>query len=250
MITTKITGPSLISILFLISYDGFAQKESLRKWEAGIHVGAFIYQGDLTPNRYGSFETVQPGIGIFGTRIINNSFSVRLLFNMARLAGNESVYKYPEWRQQRNFAFTASVKELTLLLHWNVLGSNYDERKYEPYVFAGAGISSVNINRDYSRYNAAYFGEQSDLHARLAVDAATPTPRLIPVVPAGVGVRYNLSQKIAINVEGTYRFMHTDYLDGFSIAANPGFKDHYSSITIGAAYKFGVKEKYGCPEVN
>jgi hypothetical protein len=249
MVTSKAT-PVFFSILFLISYDGLTQKPSPRKWEAGLHAGAFIYQGDLTPNRYGSFETIRPGIGLFGTRIINRMLSVRLQFNIAGLAGNESVYKYPEWRQHRNFAFNASVKELTLLLHYNVLGSNYDERKYEPYVFAGGGVSSVNITRDYSRYDASYFGEQSDLHGRLAVDAATPTPRVIPVVPVGAGIRYNLSEKIAINLEGSYRFMQTDYLDGFSVAANPRFKDHYSSLTIGAAYKFGGKEKYGCPAVN
>ncbi|MEO6488469.1 MAG: DUF6089 family protein [Ferruginibacter sp.] len=250
MVTVKSTCPVFFSILFLISHDGFTQKPGLRKWEAGLHAGAYVYQGDLTPNRYGSFETLRPGIGFFGTRIMNPVFSVRLLFNLAALAGNESVYKYPEWRQQRNFAFTASVKELTLLLHYNIRGSNYIERKYEPYVFAGGGVSAVNITRDYSRYNASYFGEQSDLHGRLAADAVTPTPKIVPIVPVGAGIRYNLSEKIAINLEGSYRFMHTDYLDGFSIAANPGFKDHYSSLTIGAAYKFGGKEKYGCPSVN
>jgi hypothetical protein len=51
-------------------------------------------------------------------------------------------------------------------------------------------------------------------------------------------------------MEGTYRLMRTDYLDGFSKSANPNLKDHYSSITIGAAYKFGNKEKYGCPVAN
>lgn len=209
-----------------------------------------MYQGDLTPHRHGSIETLQPGIGIFCTRIINRSFAAKLLFNMARLAGDESVYKYPAWRQQRNFSFNASVKELSLLLHWNILGTNYNESKYEPYVFAGAGISAVNISRNYSRYNAAYFGENSDIPARIAIDAVTPTPKAIPVVPAGVGVRYNLSNRIAINAEAAYRFMNTDYLDGFSVSANPAFKDHYSSFTIGAAYKFGVKEKYGCPTVN
>lgn len=247
MITANLKGPYLFTILVFVSYNSLAQPQRFRKWEAGLHIGAFIYQGDLTPNRYGSFETIRPGIGIFGTRIINRSLSARLLFNLAALSGNESVYKVPEYRQHRNFSFNASVKELTLLLHWNVLGANYDERKYEPYVFAGGGISAVNINRNYSRYDAAYFGEQSDLSSRLAVDAATPTPRMIPVVPAGAGIRYNLSEKIAINLEASYRFMHTDYLDGFSVAANPGFKDHYSSITIGAAYKFGGKEKVGCP---
>lgn len=250
MFTSKITCSALFGFSFFISNVGFAQKNSLPKYEAGINIGAYIYQGDLTPHRLGSIETVQPGFGISGTRIINSAFSARLLFNMARLVGNESIYKYPDWRQQRNFSFTASVKELTLSLHWNVFGTNYDEVKYEPYVFAGAGASFVNITRNYSKVNLAYFGERSVVQDGLVIDAATPTPRIIPVLPVGAGVRYHISDRIVLNLEAAYRLMRTDYLDGFSQSANPGFKDHYSSITFGAAYKFGSKEKYGCPVAN
>ena len=250
MCTTKITYQAFFIFSFLISNDGFSQKNSLPKYEAGINIGAYIYQGDLTPHRLGSIETIQPGVGISGTRIISSAFSARLLFNMARLVGNESIYKYPDWRQQLNFYFTASFKELSLSLHWNVFGTNYDEVKYEPYVFAGAGASFVNITRNYSKVNLAYFGEKSTVQVGLIIDAATPTPGIIPVLPVGAGVRYHISDRIVLNLEGTYRLMHTDYLDGFSQSANPDFKDHYSSITIGAAYKFGSKEKYGCPVAN
>jgi opacity protein-like surface antigen len=250
MFTKKITCSSVFVISVFISYDAFSQLSSLPKWEAGINAGAYIYQGDLTPHRLGSIETIQPGIGISGTRIINSAFSARLLFNMARLAGNESKYKYPGWRQQRNFSFSASVKELTLSLHWNVFGTNYDEVKYEPYLFAGAGASFVNITRNYSKVNLAYFGEKSAVQDGLVIDAATPTPRVIPVMPVGAGVRYHISDRIVLNLEVAYRLMRTDYLDGFSQSANPSFMDHYSSITVGAAYKFGNKEKYGCPVAN
>lgn len=237
-------------ILFFDSFNGYSQLSVRPKWEAGINLGGYFYQGDLTPHRFGSIETIQPGFGLSVTRILSKSFSARILFNMARLVGDESIYKHPEWRQERNFSFNASVKELTLLFHWNVIGNNYDERKIEPYLFAGGGIAVLNIQRNYSRFNANYFGENPDLANGLAIDASTPTPRLLPVVPVGGGVRYNLSDKIAINVEGAYRLMHSDYLDGFSISANPKFKDHFSSISIGLAYKFGKKDKYRCPASN
>ena len=108
----------------------------------------------------------------------------------------------------------------------------------------------MNISRDYSRFNPAYFGEVSSVTAGLAVDAVTPVPRVIPVVPVGAGLRYNLSRRIAINGELSYRLMRTDYLDGFSMSADPNQKDHYASITIGVAYKFGNKDRYACPAVN
>ena len=250
MIVTKITCQTLFCSLLFISFTAFSQNSSIPKWEAGIHAGGFIYQGDLTPHMFGSVETIKPGVGIFATRIINKSFSARLLFNMAWLAGDESIYKTPRYRQQRNFSFNATVKEFSLLLHWSIYGSNYDDRKFEPYLFAGAGASVVNINRDYSRINPSYFGEVSPVVTGLAVDAVTPTPKVIPVMPLGAGLRYNLSSRLAINGEASYRLMRTDYLDGFSMSADPNQKDHYSSLTIGIAYKFGNKEKYGCPTVN
>ncbi|MEP6712748.1 MAG: DUF6089 family protein [Ferruginibacter sp.] len=247
MFTKKIIFPGFIIIAFLISFNGFSQVQNLPKYEMGINLGGYIYQGDLTPHRFGSIETIKPGIGISGTRIISRDLSARLLFNIAKLKGDESVYKNPDYRRQRNFAFTTPVKELSLMLHWNILGSNYVERRFEPYLFVGAGLSFVKVKRDFSRLNSTVFGETSEVAAGLSTDIGTAPPRTIPVFPAGAGVRYNISDRVALNAEAAYRFMHTDYLDGFSHAANPKLTDHYSSISIGAAYKFGKKDKYGCP---
>ncbi len=247
MFTAGITRSAIFGLSFLISYDAFSQKDIVPKYEAGLNVGMYLYQGDLTPHHIGSIETIQPGIGIFGTRILNTSFSVRAMFIVARLAANESIYKYPEYRQQRNFAFSSSVKELGVSLHWNFLGTNYYDVKYEPYVFAGVAVSAITTKSDYSRTNWNYFGVKSEVSDGLAIDIAKPAAKIVPVVPVGAGVRYHLSKRIVLNLEGTYRLMHTDYVDGFSQSANPRLNDHYSSLTIGAAYKFGNKEKYGCP---
>lgn len=249
MSVTKFTIPSFICAVLLIPYESFSQQAAKPRWEAGIHAGGFIYQGDLTPHFPGSIETIMPGAGIYVTRIINPSFSARLQYNYARLAADESIYTTPAYRKQRNFLFNASVNEISLLVQWNIFSSNYDERKFEPYLFAGAAASILNISRDYSRFNPAYFGEVSTVVTGLAVDAVTPLPRVIPVVPVGAGLRYNLSSRLAINGEVSYRLMRTDYLDGFSMSADPNQKDHYASITIGIAYKFGNKDKYGCPAV-
>ncbi|MFT3908631.1 MAG: DUF6089 family protein [Ferruginibacter sp.] len=246
MLVNKITCPAIVGFLFLIPYAATSQSGSIPKYEAGLNIGAYVYQGDLTPHRLGSVETVQPGIGISGTRILNERFSVRAMFVFATLAANESVYAFPDWRKQRNFAFTASVKELGLSLHWNVFGTNYEAVRYEPYVFAGAAAAMISTYSDYSRVNWYYFGEVSEVGSGLAVDATKPSRKIIPVVPVGAGARYHISNRIVLNLEGAYRFMHNDYVDGFSKSANPVLKDHYWSVTIGASYKFFTKEKYGC----
>lgn len=250
MCTTRFPISTFIVSCLMLSAPVIVESQVIRKWEAGLNIGGYIYQGDLTPEVHGSITTIRPGIGLSITRIFSSRLSARLLFNIASLAADESIYPFPEWRRHRNFSFQASVKEGSLLLHYNMLGNNFDGRKYEPYIFAGAGISSVSVNRNYSRIDPAYFSENSEVQQGLAIDAVAPSTMVIPVVPVGGGVRYNLSDRMSINVEAAYRFMNNDYLDGFSVAANPNLKDHYTSISIGAAYKFGGKEKYGCPGMN
>ncbi|MBS1742478.1 MAG: hypothetical protein JST81_05530 [Bacteroidetes bacterium] len=247
MIVRNITPRAIVGFFMLFTQESPAQPYRIPKYEVGINAGIYMYQGDLTPHRLGSAETVQPGIGISGARIISKSFAVRILFVVARLGANESIYPLPEWRQQRNFAFSASVKELNISFHWNLFGTNYEAVRYEPYVFVGAGASVVNTQKDYSRVNWTYFGEHSEVGVGLVKDISTSSQKVIPVIPAGAGIRYHISDRIVCNLEGAYRFMRNDYVDGFSYAANPTLQDHYMSVTVGASYKFGsIQEKLGC----
>jgi hypothetical protein len=170
--------------------------------------------------------------------------------NFTTLKGDESKYDNPDWRQQRNFAFRAPVKEFTIQLLWNILGRNFDERGFMPYVFSGGGISFVKISRDYSRMDATIFGDGSDVVNGLTEDIAQGTPRKLLTVPIGIGVEKYLSERFSLNLETNYRFVFSDYLDGFSKSANPNKKDHYHSTSLGVLYKFGKKNKgIDCPVI-
>ena len=94
------------------------------------------------------------------------------------------------------------------------------------------------------------FSESSDVIAGLAVDNARGTPRALLAVPVGIGAEYPISEKFSVNIETSYRFIFTDYLDGFSQSANPKLQDHYHSTSAGLIYKFGKRDKgIGCPVV-
>jgi hypothetical protein len=161
---------------------------------------------------------------------------------------DDANYKYPRWREQRALMFTARTAELSELLVWNILGNNYSNKKIiSPYIFGGIGLSSVRITRDWSRFNPDYFaGDSSVLHG-LAADTMHSLPSTIAVIPVGVGVRYAISENLSIMAEASYRFAFTDYLDGFSQAANPDKNDYYSSYTIGLIYTFGRSNPLKCP---
>jgi hypothetical protein len=107
----------------------------------------------------------------------------------------------------------------------------------------------MNVARDFSGFISEYFSPEENIPARLAEDLTHSTRRIIAVVPAGAGLKYNLSSSVTLNTETTYRFTNSDYIDGYSIAANPDKKDNYLSQTIGVSFKIGNRnrDKMGCP---
>lgn len=220
------------------------------RYEAGLSGGSLIYQGDLTPSDVGSYQTMMPNVGFFAARILNRSFSLRVNFTFGRLKGDDALYEKPEYRRERSFNFTTPVTEFSGMLVWNILAKNGIEqpRGFSPYIFAGAGVSLLHITRNWSNYNAAYFNSES-ISAGLATDIAHRTPRAAMVVPAGIGLKYALTGNVSLAAETGYRFMFTDYLDGFSQGANPRKKDSYHGHSLGLVFSLGYKDRYDCPTV-
>lgn len=238
---------TIAAILISFSFLQAEAQQSAGKFEIGAAISVFIYQGDLTPHRLGSFETMRFGLNLQGSKVMSSSFMLRTNLASGGLRGDDAKYDNPEFRKQRNFNFRTPVIELSELLVWNPLGKNYADKGFAPYIFGGAGISFLKIKRDWSNFNAAYFGDESGIPQGLILDEQRTPPWIIPVVPVGAGIRYNFSSRIAVNAESSYRLVFTDYLDGFSKAANPAQNDHYYTTSVGAIYRIGIKSTLECP---
>src|SRR5205085_6911001 len=141
--------------------------------------------------------------------------------------GDDAKYSNPSWRQERNFRFISPVYEFSAQLVLDIMGRNYDRpaKSLSPYVFVGAGYSFINVHRDWSRINPAVFTGETDTQVGLVADSLSPLKRGTAVFPIGLGIRYALTRKISIIGETSYRFVPTDYLDGFSYSANPSRND-------------------------
>lgn len=226
-----------------------AQFSNVPKYQFGVGVGAMIYQGDLTPESAGAYKTMKPTIHLFAAKLLNSSFAVRANLAIGALKADDAKYDHPAYRQQRNFNFRTPVTEITATGEWNMLARNYRSVGFAPYLLAGVGYSFLNIKRDYSNLNAAYFSPESALLTGLPDDIAHTVPKGLLVFPVGAGVRYYFSDKIGISAETMYRISNTDYLDGFSQSVNPAKKDNYYSHTIGIVYRLGKKNMLDCPVV-
>ncbi len=188
----KASPIGIVGILCIASSVSFSQL-NFRNLEIGGGISSHLYFGDLTPAFTGSFKTAAFGGLLFFNKQLNNVFKLRTNIAIGKLKGDESRFSEPAWRQQRNFKFKSQVVEISELLLWEVLGKANTAKSVAPYVFAGAGLSFLNIKRDWTNFNAAYFGIEPHVATGLAEDQDHSVPKIIPVLPMGAGAQYSFA---------------------------------------------------------
>jgi hypothetical protein len=243
-----------VAFFFLFSITALmANAQQSYKWMVGVNAGAMIYQGDLTPSPFGSYKTASFTAGVSAAKILNSYFAVRANAIFGKLRGDDAKYSTPSWRQSRNLNFSTPVTEFSAQLLWNPFGNNSNEvgMRITPYLFAGAGVSFLNIKRDYSKIDTTVFTFNSKTQTGLKQDTAVTPPRSLFVLPVGAGLSFYLSPRWSLNYELGFRYTFSDYIDGFSYVANPNQKDFYHTQTLGLVYRFGgsaANDKLGCPK--
>jgi hypothetical protein len=222
---------------------------STSKYEIGLQLGTLLYQGDLSKSPFGEYKYLRPSLSIYASRMLDPYFTLRAGLLLGKVGSDENRYSSPEWKQYRAFKFTTSITELSSTIVFNPLGQTSTDysRRVAPYVFAGLGMTFLNVKRDWSNLNRSFYDDKSDVQAGLAIDSVHSLPAVIPVIPLGAGLRFALNPQLSLNAEGSYRFTATDYLDGFRYSANPKKKDAYYGISVGLSYRFGG---YKCPIVS
>lgn len=224
-----------LALLFVISSQLIAQYTP-SKFEVGASIGTFIYQGDLANGKLGNYQLLKPSATIWASRSFDQYFALRANLAIGGLAADESLQKFPEYKQHRNFSFSTPLAELSALLVWTPAGQNSDSR-FSYYFTGGIGVSFLNISRNFLDLDVAYFDVKDPAIVGLPVDIVHRTPRVIPVLPLGAGLKYALTENWSLNTEFIYRLTATDYLDGFKYAANPDKRDGYYGLTVGVSYK-------------
>src|SRR6478672_7666544 len=87
---------------FICAGYSLAQGQAkLEKFEFGIAAGLFLYQGDLTPTKTGSYKTPGPAIQLSASWVFTSSFSFSAEISWGKLYGNDALYAPPEWRKER-----------------------------------------------------------------------------------------------------------------------------------------------------
>jgi len=218
-------------------------------WQFGVGAGVFVYQGDLSQEKLGSYKTLRPALQIFAGKLLSAGFSWRFNLALGSLKGDEAKYKEPAYRQQRAFNFNTPVTELSAMAEWNILGRNYRRTGLAPYLGIGVGYTFLRVERDWSRFNPEAFPDNVEISTGLNQDLQRNPPRGQAIIPLVAGVRYFISDRVGIGLETNYRRISTDYLDGFSKSVNPRTSDGYYSHTLNLILRFGKIDPLDCPVV-
>jgi opacity protein-like surface antigen len=193
----------------------------------------------------GDYKSIRPAVALHVGKALDPYFSLRANLLVGKVAADESKYSTPAWKQFRSFKFNTSITELSATLVFNPLGDN--NRRLSPYVFAGAGVSFLNVKRDWSNLNRTVYDSKSEVQLGLAIDTVRSMPKAVAVLPVGLGLRFALGSQFSLNTEATYRVTSSDYVDGFKYSGNPKNRDNYYGLSIGLSYRLGG---YKCPPVS
>ncbi len=188
--------------------------EYVQKGEFGITVGGAHYFGDL--NTRAGLNRPKPALGVFFRKQFGNYIAARLSAHYAQV-GYSDTYSKNDYQRTRNLSFNSNIWELTLQGDFNFFKfiPGTKEYAFTPYVTLGVGAFSydpyayLNNEKQFLRP----LGTEGQLVGFNGRKQYSPTGICIPI---GVGLKFNISEKINFTMEVTQRLTNTDYLDDVS----------------------------------
>ncbi len=188
--------------------------ENVHTGEFGVTGGGAHYFGDL--NNRSSFSRPKPAVGIFFRKQFGDYISLRLSAHYAQL-GYSDAYSKNEFQRLRNLSFNTNIYEVALQGDFNFFKFTPEDpsHSFTPYVTLGIGAFN------FDPY--AYLNGQKYFLRPLGTEGQTtgymgrkPYSTTALCIPFGVGLKYNLTEKVNISFELAHRFTFTDYLDDVS----------------------------------
>ena len=205
----------ILAFLLVVSITTNAQvNEYVQKGEFGITAGVAHYFGDL--NTRAAINRPKPAIGAFFRKQFGNYVGLRLSAHYAQL-GYSDTYSKNEYQKLRNLSFNTNIWEIALQGDFNFfkfIPGNPDY-SFTPYITLGVGVFTydpyalTNGQKEFLRP----LGTEGQL---IGYNGRKQYSTLALCIPLGVGIKYNLSEKINFSIEVAHRFTGTDYLDDVS----------------------------------
>lgn len=203
-----------------------------QKHEVGADLGAAWYLGDLGRTSFAGnsyFSDVagamaRPMGGIHYKYTLNKHFTIRAALAFTMIAGDDRFSKgkeleSSEWfRNYRNLHFRSFLLESSVLVEFNVLRFVPGSRKYRwtPYLTAGVGLIAFNPKAEYQGKWVALQPLGTEGQGLPQYPDRKRYSRVQPIIPLGIGIKYNVSTNMVLSFTVAHRFTFTDHLDDVS----------------------------------
>jgi hypothetical protein len=196
---------NVILTISLLSVFPFTALKS-QYFEAGATTGIAAYSGELSDQKL-SKNGIEPLIGVFGRYNLSPHWSIKAAFTKASISGHDAYSRHAESRQ-RNLNFRSDILEFAVCGELNL--SDYNVRAHKtaiPYLFAGIGGYYFNPQAEMrgAWYDLQPLQTEGRFYRKLGLN-----------IPMGIGLKFNLSEKMNFGLELGARKLFTDYLDDVS----------------------------------
>ena len=203
-----------------------------RYFSFSVGTGATTYFGELNSNNSLSSDISQFNFGI-EARLLNR-IGARLDAGFFSVSGSDRNASDSSFQRQRNLSF--SSRNLHFQLHTIYYlrpyqGDYYKRWSFDPFLFTGVG---------YMRFEptAELGGETYALrHARTE---GVDYKKWITTIPVGVGSKFKVNEFLNVNLEVSYHFTFTDYLDDVSNTYASEFTNSTSELLSDRKEEVGV----------
>jgi len=185
--------------------------------ELSVAGGIANYWGDLNPDSVmANFDQSGLGLSLGYHYHFGNGLAVRGELGYYRVK-NDDKFQEQLTKRQRNLSFNSKVISVGAQLEFHILellSRSKEKKVISPYGLIGVGIFYFNPTTEYQ-------GETIDLRPLgtegQGRDGNPDIYKPFNVeIPFGGGLKFGLTESIAISIEGVMRYTFTDYLDDVS----------------------------------
>ncbi len=198
------------------------------KTELGANLGTSYYQGDINNSKL--FYSPSMAYGLIVKYNLNNYLSTSIKGYYGKLRGND--YDFNETQNQlRGASFSTGVIDISVQVEYNFLpftSSGYikkNKNRFAPFVFLGVGGNFLLSSGGFEN----------------------------PItIPFGLGIKYNIFERLTLGLEWSYRKTFTDQIDGvLNVQDDENTPvihndDWYSLCGVFVTYKL-FRDKIDCP---
>ncbi len=207
----------IVLVAALSVFTAQAQMESnVHEGEFGISAGAAHYFGDL--NTRARLNRPKIALGAFFRKQFGNYVALRVSAHFAQLGYSDVYNTNNEFQLRRNLSFNSNIWELAVQGDFNFFRFEPGTLDYAftPYVTFGIGAFSYDPYAYYQGQKVYLRPLGTEGQGYAAYPDRKPYGTMAFCIPFGVGVKYNVNEKVNIGFEIVHRFTTTDYLDDVS----------------------------------